>query len=71
MGAILADSLVQDWTAPRPAGRLRALLRLPRLWIERAAARKDLLELDAAQMRDCGFDPMAVRREAIKPFWRE
>jgi uncharacterized protein YjiS (DUF1127 family) len=68
----MADFLVQDWAAPRPAaGRLRALLRLPRLWIERAAAREELLALDAAQMRDCGFDPMAVRREATKPFWRE
>jgi len=68
----MADSLVQPWSAPRPAaGRLRALLRLPRLWIERASSRKELLELDAAQMRDCRFDPMAVRREASKPFWRE
>jgi uncharacterized protein YjiS (DUF1127 family) len=71
MRAIMADFLVQDWAAPRPAGRLGALLRLPRLWIERASARKELLALDAAQMRDCGLDPMAVRREAIKPFWRE
>ena len=69
----MADTLVQQqWAAPRPAsGRLRALLRLPRLWIGRASSRKALLELDAAQMRDCGLDPMAVRREAIKPFWRE
>jgi uncharacterized protein YjiS (DUF1127 family) len=71
MRTIMADSLVQDWAAPRPAGRLRALLRLPRLWIERAGARKELLELDTAQIRDCGFDPMEIRREAIKPFWRE
>ena len=68
----MADFLVQQWAAPRPtAGRLRALLRLPQLWSERASARKDLLVLDAAQMRDCGLDPMAVRREGLKPFWRE
>jgi len=65
----MADSLVQDWAAPRPAGGLHALLRLPRLWIERASARKALLSLDAMQMRDCGLDPVAVRREATKPFW--
>jgi uncharacterized protein YjiS (DUF1127 family) len=70
MGAIMADSLVQHWAASRPPGRLRALLRLHRLWIERASRREDLLMLDADQMRDCGLDPVAVRREATKPFWR-
>ncbi len=67
----MTDSLVQHSAAPRPAGRLGALLRLPRLWILRASARKELLALDEMQMRDCGFDPVAVRREAMKPFWRE
>ena len=66
---IMADSLVQDWAAPRPGGRLGALTRL--LWIERAGRRQELMTLDAAQMRDCGLDPMAVRREATKPFWRD
>ena len=68
---IVADSLVQDWAGPRPRGRLAALTRLPRLWIERAARRKELKALDAAQMRDCGLNPVAVRREANKPFWRD
>ena len=68
---IMADTLVQDWAAPRPRSRLGALTRLPRLWIERAGRRKELMTLDAAQMRDCGLDPMAVRREATKPFWRD
>ena len=67
----MADFLVRHWAAPRPAGRLGALLRLPRLWIQRASSRKQLLALDARQMRDCGLDPVAVRREAIKPFWRD
>ena len=67
----MADSLVQHWAAPRRAGRLGALLRLPRLWIQRANSRRELLALDSMQMRDCGLDPVAVRREAIKPFWRE
>jgi uncharacterized protein YjiS (DUF1127 family) len=71
MRTIMADFLIQDWAAPRPAGRLGALLRLPRLWIQRASSRRELLALDAMQMRDCGLDPVAVRREAIKPFWRD
>jgi uncharacterized protein YjiS (DUF1127 family) len=68
---IMADSLFQDWAAPRPRGRLAALARLPRLWIERASRRRELMALDAAQMRDCGLNPLAVRREATKPFWRD
>jgi uncharacterized protein YjiS (DUF1127 family) len=71
MRTIMADSLVQHCAARRRAGRLGALLRLPRLWIQRANSRRELLALDAMQMRDCGLDPVTVRREAIKPFWRE
>jgi uncharacterized protein YjiS (DUF1127 family) len=71
MDLVMADSLVHGWTAPRPRGRLPALLRLPALWIARASRRKELMSLDAAQMRDCGLDPMAVQREATKPFWRD
>jgi uncharacterized protein YjiS (DUF1127 family) len=67
----MADFLIEYGVARRPAGRLWALLYLPRLWIARASARKELLTLDASQMRDCGLDPMSVRREAIKPFWRD
>jgi uncharacterized protein YjiS (DUF1127 family) len=71
MDLVMADSLVQGRAAPRPRGRLIALLRLPRLWIARASWRKELMTLDTAQMRDCGLDPMAVRFEATKPFWRD
>jgi uncharacterized protein YjiS (DUF1127 family) len=71
MGAIMANSLVQPWAAPRPPGRLAALMHLPRLWIQRASWRKELMNLDAEQMRDCGLDPVEVRREAVKPFWRD
>ncbi len=67
----MADSLVQHWAAPRPRGSFGALLGLPRRWIARASARKELATLDAEQMRDCGLDPVAVHREAIKPFWQE
>jgi len=63
-------SLVHGPAEPRSLRTAGALLRLPRLWLQRHAARKELATLDAAQMRDCGLDPLAVRREAIKPFWR-
>src|SRR6185312_15633461 len=65
MRAIMADFLVQRWAAPRPtAGRLRALLRLPRLWSERASARKDLLALDVFSAVPFKGNPLAVIAEA-------
>ena len=67
----MADSLVQNWAPPRPRGRLAALMQLPLIWILRASRRKELMNLDAEQMRDCGLDPVAVHREATKPFWRD
>ena len=67
----MAETLVLPWAAPRPPGRFRALLRLLRLWIVRAGWRRDLADLDAMQMRDCGLDPVEVRCEAAKPFWRD
>ena len=67
----MADFLVHPWAAPRPSSRLVALMQLPRFWIDRAGARRELMELDAKQMRDCGLDPLMVRREALKPFWRD
>lgn len=67
----MADTLVQPWAAARLRGRLAALVFLPLLWIERAGRRKELMTLDPKQMRDCGLDPIAVRREATKPFWHE
>ena len=71
MGAIMTDSLVQPWATPRPSSRLVALMHLPRFLIERAGWRNELMNLDERQMRDCGLDPLTVRREALKPFWRE
>ncbi|MBV8926191.1 MAG: hypothetical protein JOZ74_12565 [Bradyrhizobium sp.] len=67
----MPNSLAQGWAAPRPRLRLLELLRLPRLWIERAGRRRELMTLDAEQMRDCGLDPVVVQREATKPFWRD
>ena len=56
--------------ARRKAAVLQRLLRLLRLWLDRRAWRKELAALDAEQMRDCGFNPVEVRLEATKPFWR-
>jgi uncharacterized protein YjiS (DUF1127 family) len=46
-------------------------MRLPLLWMQRRFWRAELKALDAAQLRDCGLDPDAVTREAMKPFWRD
>ena len=68
----MTESVVRDWAAsPQRRGWLRACLRAPALWIVRASRRRELMALDAEQMKDCGFDPIEVRREALKPFWRE
>ena len=54
----------------RRAALIQKLLRLLRRWLERRAWRRELAALDAEQMRDCGFNPVEVRREVAKPFWR-
>ena len=54
----------------RKATALQRLLRVLRLWLDRRAWRRELAALDADQMRDCGFNPVDVRIEAAKPFWR-
>jgi len=64
-------SLVQRQAARRPLWTAGSLLQLPYLWLQRSSWRRELAALDAAQMRDCGLDARAVRREANKPFWRE
>jgi uncharacterized protein YjiS (DUF1127 family) len=46
-------------------------MQMPLLWLLRSCWRDELAALDVDQMRDCGLDPEALRREAIKPFWRE
>ena len=40
-------------------------------WLRRHRARRELASMDAAQLRDTGLDPMAVRRERAKRFWVE
>jgi len=54
----------------RKAAGVPKMLRLLRLWLDRRAWRRELAALDADQMRDCGFNPVDVRIEAAKPFWR-
>jgi uncharacterized protein YjiS (DUF1127 family) len=67
---MMTTSLVQRRTELQPLWTAGTLLRLPRLWLKRHAWRKELAGLDAEQMRDCGFNPLDVQREAAKPFWR-
>ena len=68
---LVRPSPVHPWADPRVSSGLVALMQLPRFWIERAGWRRELLNLDERQMRDCGLDPVMVRSEALKPFWRD
>lgn len=43
---------------------------LPVLWLRRLRHRRALAELDIHQIRETGLDPLLVRRESLKPFWR-
>jgi len=47
-----------------------AVLAQPRIWLRRHWHRRELADLDAAQLLDVGLDPLLVRRECTKPFWR-
>lgn len=42
----------------------------PALWLRRLRDRRALAMLDAEQIRDAGLDPLALREEMLKPFWR-
>jgi uncharacterized protein YjiS (DUF1127 family) len=70
MSTITANTLARRRTASRPLWSAWSLLQMPLLWMLRACWRGELAALDVDQMRDCGLDPEAVRREAAKPFWR-
>ncbi len=39
-------------------------------WFTRAAERRRLRRLDGALLKDLGFTPGDVEREAAKPFWQ-
>lgn len=60
--------LGRAWRAVRDV--ISAVDRTLALWDLRARSRRDLARLDDHLMRDMGFDPIEVRREANKPFWR-
>jgi uncharacterized protein YjiS (DUF1127 family) len=71
MSTITVNTLARWRAASQPPRSAGSLLQMPLLWLLRSCWRSELAALDAAQMRDCGLDPEAVRREATKPFWRE
>ncbi|WP_315701458.1 MULTISPECIES: DUF1127 domain-containing protein [unclassified Bradyrhizobium] len=66
----MAYSLAQRWATTQTAHGEGTLLQLPQTWLQRWSWRHELATLDNDQLRDCGLDPEAVRREATKPFWR-
>jgi uncharacterized protein YjiS (DUF1127 family) len=75
MTMIASHSLAARWPARTPktdmlkgSGRR---LSPPMLWLQRLFWRAELKSLDPEQLRDCGLDPDTVRREALKPFWRD
>jgi uncharacterized protein YjiS (DUF1127 family) len=73
MGATMSNTLAARW-APQTTKNARPSAAAPPLWpllwLQRLYWRAELKALDAAQLRDCGLDPAAVAREAMKPFWR-
>jgi uncharacterized protein YjiS (DUF1127 family) len=80
MATIISNMSTARLTAPRLAtskiktlaeSNARRPTRLPQLWLQRLFWRAELKALDAGQLRDCGLDPVAVAREAMKPFWRD
>ena len=52
-----------------PATTLSGWLSQLVLWRWRLRYRRELSTLTEEQMSDTGLDPVAVRREAKKPFW--
>ncbi len=59
-----------SWRVWLRAVDMERLLNAPRLWLERARARRELTELDTFILQDAGLSPVEVEREAAKPFWR-
>ena len=55
--------------AVAPRANLTGLF-LPRLWLQRVRARRILAALHPEQIREAGLDPISVRAEFLKPFWR-
>jgi uncharacterized protein YjiS (DUF1127 family) len=66
-----SNLLAARWPAGKNTRSYTSERRAPLLWLQRLFWRNELKTLDLAQMRDCGLDPEAVRREAAKPFWRD
>ncbi len=51
-----------------PLGRLYGTLVA---WQQRYELRQHLLKMDDRLLEDIGFDRVAARKEAAKPFWRD
>ncbi|WP_156462966.1 hypothetical protein [Methylobacterium sp. Leaf93] len=49
-----------------PARAISLLL----IWYSRAAGRRTIRELTSEQVKALDLDPVALRAEAAKPFWR-
>ncbi|NNE83577.1 MAG: DUF1127 domain-containing protein [Alphaproteobacteria bacterium] len=48
-----------------------SVIRLMRIWRQRARMRRQLAQLDDRQLHDTGLSPIDIKREIIKPFWSE
>jgi len=53
-----------------PSGTILSFLSMLMLWRWRVRCRRELATLSDRQMHDAGLDPVLVRRESSKPFWR-
>lgn len=50
---------------------LKDLTRLPSLWKQRMRFRRELADLDAAQIKDAGLDTDRIHAEITKFFWEK
>jgi uncharacterized protein YjiS (DUF1127 family) len=71
----MAATTLATTLAPPRAGALPARTRsarpaLLRLWLGRIRARRALASLHPDQVREAGLDPVRLRAEIAKPFWR-
>ena len=50
--------------------RLKSILAMLNLWLQRCHQRRQLARLDDRLLRDIGLDRDQVRAELAKPFWK-
>jgi len=68
--AQLPSGYADDKASSEIGTLVRKAWAMPITWHRRAKRRRELSELDAAQLRDTGLDPALIRHECAKPFWR-